>query len=87
MRLLPVDRAGKFAAQNQAPVHVLSGHAVTRQVDNLAGINVVPRTQRCRGVEKCYRLADAPGLPTDLTEHGVIFDMSLTKQHCMGWAT
>ena len=65
MRLVPVDRAGQLAAQDQATVHILSGHAVTGQVDHLAGVDVAPRAQRCRGVEQCHRLADAPGAGQD----------------------
>jgi hypothetical protein len=51
MRLVPVDRAGQLAAQQQAPMHVLGGHAVAWQVDHLAGVNVAPCAKRCCGVE------------------------------------
>ena len=44
---------------------VLGSHAVARQVDHLAGIEVPPRAQRCRGVEQRHRLANAPGTGQD----------------------
>jgi hypothetical protein len=42
-------------------MHVLGGHAVAWQVDHLAGIDVPPCVQCCRGVEQRHQLADAAG--------------------------
>lgn len=35
--------------------------SVARQVDHLAGVNVPPHAQCCRGIEQRHRFADAPG--------------------------
>ena len=54
-----IDHAGQFATQHQRPSQVAGCEAVTRQVNDLTGIDVRAAAQGCSDVEHRYRFPDS----------------------------